>query len=86
MKNQDFSDELRARVVEWHRLIGEGHFGAMDSEGYIFASGMAAGFKRVAQDTCEHKVTADTAGIGPMCKVCGKMLEKEECGDGSIGQ
>ncbi len=86
IKNQAVADRCLSRAEEWHRLMGEGHFGKMDSEGYIFASGMASGFKRLAQDYCEHKMTVDAAGIGPMCKVCGKALEQGEAGDVSSGE
>ena len=81
MKNQEIANHCLAQSEELNRLLATGHFGKDGSETYMLAAGSASAHKETGQLVCEHKITVDAAGVGTMCKVCGKTLEEGERGD-----
>lgn len=78
IQDQVSADELLARSRKWYALIDSGHFGAEGSEVRMIATGQANAYKEVAQELCAHTLTIDAAGIGNMCKVCGKALGEND--------
>ena len=81
MKNQESADHYLQKATYIEKLADDGHYGGTDTDGHTMALGRAAAFREVGRDLCEHKITVDAAGIGPMCRVCGKQIEETERGD-----